>query len=211
MTERIMTSSEHPKSSPDQPLTLLAMAGRGSDIPPLAQASLVLIDLQNEYLEGPLQLPDAITAVDRAATLLHKARTAGARVIHVAHRGGKGGMFDRDDRRGAIIDSVRPIEGEAVIEKPRPNAFSGTSLAEALGPPQQPVFFAGLMTHMCVSSTVRAALDLGYQAVVVGDACATRDLPLPNGGVMGHRTLHDAELAALADRFATIATERELT
>jgi nicotinamidase-related amidase len=205
-----MTSTDQLTSASDQPRTLLAMAGRASEPPPLAQTSLVLIDLQNEYLSGPLQLPDAVIAVDHATALLRKARVAGAKVIHVAHRGGKGGMFDREAPRGAFIDAVRPDEGETVIEKPRPNAFSGTSLAEALGPPGHPVIFAGLMTHMCVSSTVRAALDLGYSAIVVGDACATRDLPSHDGGVIDHRTLHDAELAALADRFATITSEREL-
>ena len=35
---------------------------------------------------------------------------------------------------------------------------------------------AGFMTHMCVSSTARAALDLGFQTTVPADASATRDL-----------------------------------
>jgi len=63
---------------------------------------------------------------------------------------------------------------------------------------------AGFMTHMCVSSTARAALDLGYQTTVVADACATRDLPRPGGGTIAAADLHAAELAALADRFAIV-------
>lgn len=61
------------------------------------------------------------------------------------------------------------------------------------------------MTHMCVSSTVRAALDLGYRSTVIASACATRDLPDGLGGVVDAATLHRAALAALGDRFAVIA------
>lgn len=62
------------------------------------------------------------------------------------------------------------------------------------------------MTHMCVSSTARAALDLGYATTVAADAAATRDLPNPAGGVIKADVLHQASLAALADRFAVVAT-----
>ncbi len=66
------------------------------------------------------------------------------------------------------------------------------------------MIFAGFMTHMCVSSTIRAAVDLGYGAAVVAEACATRDLPDGQGGVVAVADLHRAELAALADRFAIV-------
>lgn len=186
------------------PKTLLELAGRAPVAPRLADSILVLIDIQNEYLEGPVALPGAGAAIARAADLLARARAAGARVIHIAHKGGKGGLFDREARRGAIVDAMAPAGGEPVIEKPRPNSFSGTNLAEVIGAPAQPLIFAGFMTHMCVSSTARAALDLGYQAVIAADACATRDLPKPSGGAIDAASLHEAELAALADRFAGV-------
>lgn len=187
-----------------EPKTLLQLAGVTVKPPPLAEAVLVLIDIQNEYVSGPLALPGAEPAIAKAADLLARARAAGTRIIHIAHKGGAGGPFDREAHRGAIVDAVVPRDGEAVIEKPRPNSFSGTNLAEAIGTAGKPVIFAGFMTHMCVSSTVRAALDLGYPASVAADASATRDLPKPGGGVIDAASLHEAELAALADRFAGI-------
>lgn len=186
------------------PTTLFGLAGFVPKPPKLAGATLVLVDYQNEYLEGPIALPDARAAVDRAAALLARARAAGSRIIHIAHKGGKGGLFDREDRRGAIIDALAPRDGETVIEKPRPNSFSGTELAASIGAPDAPLIVIGFMTHMCVSSTVRAALDLGYATSVAGDACATRDLPGSDGGVVSAKALHEAELAALADRFAGV-------
>jgi nicotinamidase-related amidase len=67
----------------------------------------------------------------------------------------------------------------------------------------------GFMTHLCVSATVRSALDLGYRTTVVADATATRDLPDPlvapeAQGVQKAESVHRATLAALADRFAIV-------
>jgi nicotinamidase-related amidase len=69
------------------------------------------------------------------------------------------------------------------------------------------IVVGGFMTHMCVSATVRAALDLGWRSTVVASAAATRDLPAINGGVVAAAQLHAIELAALADRFAVVAPD----
>ncbi len=187
------------------PTTLFALAGYTPAPSPLSELCLVLIDYQNEYLSGPLALPGAEAAVGRAADLLARARAAGTRIIHIAHKGAPGGLFDRAGKRGAIIEALAPGDGEPVVEKPRPNAFSGTDLAERVGAAGTKLILAGFMTHMCVASTARAALDLGYVTTVAADACATRDLPGHDGGVITADHLHRAELAALSDRFACIA------
>jgi len=36
----------------------------------------------------------------------------------------------------------------------------------------------GMMTHMCVDATVRAAKDFGFNCKLVADACATKDLEI---------------------------------
>lgn len=193
------------------PTTLFALAGVAPAIPPLAAATVVLIDYQNEYVSGPLALPGIEAAVANARRLLAAARAAGARIVHVAHKGAAGGLFDRSAPRGGFIAGLEPETGEAVVEKTRPNGFSGTDLAARIGRAGTPVVVAGLMTHNCVSSTVRAALDLGYPITLVGDACATRDLPGFGGGVVAARAVHLATLAALADRHGRVAFTAEVT
>jgi nicotinamidase-related amidase len=189
------------------PKTLLEMAGADLNPPPLAQSTLVIIDAQNEYLDGKLALPGVQPAVDALTRLLAKARAAGAPVVHIVHKGRAGGLFDRDDHGGAIIEAVQPAKGEIVIEKPLPNAFAQTDLDAELKVLARPsLVIAGFMTHMCVSSTARAALDLGYKTTVAADAAATRDLPDPLGGVIKADALHRAALAELGDRFALIST-----
>lgn len=191
------------------PKTLFQLAGRALHPPRLSEAVLVLIDYQNEYLAGPLRLDGVEEAVARAADLLAAMRSAGGRIVHVAHRGAPGGLFDRAAERGAFIPALRPFEGEPVVEKTRPNGCSDTDLAARIGPAGTPILVAGFMTHNCVSSTVRAALDLGYAITVAGDACATRDLPSRDGVIPAAR-IQAAELAALGDRHALVARVAEL-
>lgn len=188
------------------PFTLLSLSGADLSPPPLSDLALVIIDMQNEYLSGPLTLPGAEAAVTAGAAVLAAARKAGTPVIHIAHKGGPGGPFDRGAHRGAIIDAMAPEAGETVIEKSLPNAFAGTDLDAVLtATGRKKLIVIGFMTHMCVSSTVRSALDHGYFSVVEGSACATRDLPDGAGGAVAAADLHRASLAALSDRFAVIA------
>lgn len=186
--------------------TLLQLAGADLTPPRLDDVALVLIDIQNEYLAGPLALPDAKPAIARASVLLARARERGSAIIHIAHRGKPGGLFDRSADRGAIVAELAPLPDERVIEKELPNAFAGTGLqAQLAASGRKNIVLAGFMTHMCVSSTARAALDLGFRTTIDADSCATRDLPDGRGGTLEARTIHEVALAELSDRFAIIA------
>lgn len=187
------------------PKTLLELSGADLTPPTLSDSCLVLIDIQNEYRAGPLALPDAEPAIEAAASLLASARASGAAIFHVAHKGRAGGLFDREAARGAIVDSLAPLANEPVIEKALPNAFAGTDLQARLAASGRTnLVLAGFMTHMCVSSTARAALDLAFRTTIAADACATRDLPDGRGGTLAARTIHEVALAELSDRFALI-------
>ncbi len=193
-----------------EPQTLLALSG--ADLTPsrLSAATVVLIDCQMEYVNGALALPGVGPALESAGRLLSRARKAGTPVVHIVHKGQPGGPFDLDAERGQIAPQVAAENGETVISKGLPNGFAGTDLhatLQALG--RKELIFGGFMTHMCVSSSVRAALDLGYRATLVAGAAATRDLPLPGGGVIDAKSLHNASLAALADRFAIIVPDAD--
>lgn len=190
--------------------TLLQLSGADLSPAKLGEACLVLIDLQNEYLAGPLALPDANAAVASAARLLARARRRGTPVFHIAHKGRPGGLFDRAAERGAIVPELTPLAGEPVVEKELPNAFAGTDLQKRLSATgRNNIVLAGLMTHMCVSSTARAALDLGFRVTIDAESCATRDLPDGRGGTIAARTIHDVALAELSDRFAIIAHDSD--
>jgi nicotinamidase-related amidase len=182
-----------------------AMAGLRAGAPPVAESIVVVIDAQREYLDGRLPLPDIAPALDSISRVLAAARAAGAPVVHVAHQGRPGGTFAPGEG-GEIIDQVRPADGEPIVGKRFPNAFAGTELADVLaGHPERALVLCGFMTHMCVSSTARAALDLGIDTTVIADACATRPLPaLGTGDPIAADVLHRVALTELADRFSVI-------
>jgi nicotinamidase-related amidase len=194
----------------DMPRTLLQIAGAPLHPSPLDRSALVLIDHQLEYVTGTIPLTGIQDAVTEAALLLGLAREHNVPVFHIVHHGRPGApAFDPQRPHVAIMPELTPRDGETVVVKSLPNAFAGTSLhglIQASG--RKELIIAGFATHMCVSATTRAALDLGYRSTVVAGATATRDLPHPTGkGVMPARTIQEAALAALADRFAVIVPD----
>lgn len=187
------------------PRTLLSMAG--ADMAPgrLSESTVVLVDCQNEYVSGALPLTGVQAALDEIAVLLERARTIATPVVHVVHQGRAGSLFDLDAPNGREVDAVQAVDGEPVVRKTLPNSFAGTDLHErltAIG--RKNLIVVGFQTHMCISATVRSALDHGYRITVPASCAATRDLPSPTGGVVTAQILHDATLAALADRFAIV-------
>lgn len=172
----------------------------------LSKSALVLIDCQNTYREGIMQLEGVEPALKECAALLKRAREAGAPVIHIQHDAGEGTPYDTKAPIGTIADVVAPVAGEKVITKAYPSSFEQTDLdAELKRLGVTDLVLAGFMTHVCVNSTARAAFNHGYRATVVANATATRALPNPaNGGVVPADAVHDAALAGLADIFAIV-------
>ncbi len=199
-------------SEKNELFTLRAAAGLPPFYGPMSDAVLIVVDAQVEYSdEGALALPGLQPAVDNIMALLLTARKQDTRVVHIAHEGSAGRAFD-PAKGGRIIEQVAPLEGETVLAKGLPNSFAHTGLQNHLAEIGRPhLIICGFMTHMCVSSTARAALDLGYETTVVSDATATRALPGVHGGsAIDAESVHQAALAALADRFSAINTTVEV-
>jgi nicotinamidase-related amidase len=194
------------------PKTLLQMAGAPLEPSRFSESAVVIIDAQNEYVNGKLPLVGIAPALDNIAILLKAARAAGSPIIHVQHKGRAGGLFDPGADAFQLAPQAAQMSGEAIVEKPLPNAFAQTNLHDLLvNTGKKQLIVAGFQTHMCISSTVRAALDLGYRTTVIADAAATRDLPDPTGGpAFAAAELHRAALAGLADRFAIVAKLADL-
>ena len=117
-------------------------------------------------------------ALDEAAALLDRARSAGIPIVHIQHDDGLGSLYDIEGESGAIVSRVAPHNGEPVVVKNYPNSFVHTDLDEVLNTANASnLVLAGFMTHMCVNSTARGAFNLGYAPTVVAAATATRALP----------------------------------
>lgn len=185
--------------------TLRDITGMGNTPTTIGKSALVLIDCQNTYREGVMQLEGVEPALVQCQKLLARYRDAGRPVIHIQHDAGTGSPYDVNDRIGAIADVVKPRDGEPIVVKSYPSSFEKTNLDDLLkGFGVEDVALVGFMTHVCVNSTARAAFNHGYRATVVGNATATRSLPSPTGGVTSAKDLHEASLTALNDIFAVV-------
>ncbi|MGV4985022.1 cysteine hydrolase family protein [Streptomyces sp. NRAIS4] len=170
----------------------------------LAQATLILIDVQNTYTQGVMELEGWEAALDHAADLLAKARAAGAKVIHVQHDGGEGSPYDLNAEVGQIHKKVAPIDGEPVVTKQAPNAFHGTNLGELVDEAgHADLVLAGFMTHMCVTFTAQGAFLRGNRPTVVAEATATRSLKTDVAEVSAEQ-LHHSALATIADLYGVV-------
>jgi nicotinamidase-related amidase len=189
---------------------MFQLSGRGYAPANLAHATLVIIDAQKEYLSGPLALTGMAEAVANIQQLLAAARAAGRPIVHVHHLGTVGGLFDPQGERGEFIPGLEPLSDETLIGKLLPSAFHGTPLEKRLQDlGSLDLIVCGFMSHSSVSTTVRAAKNLGFRCTLVEDACATRDLPY-KGGVLTAEHVQQTEMAIMADNFATLAQTRDL-
>ncbi|GGR85546.1 isochorismatase family protein [Streptomyces nojiriensis] len=184
--------------------TLRDLSGLDQGPASAAEATLILIDCQNTYTRGVMELTGWEAALDAAAALLARARAAGAKVIHVVNDGGEGSPYDIRAEIGRIHPRVAPVDGEPVVVKTVPNGFVETDLGDhvdAAG--HKDVILAGFMTHMCVAFTAEGAFLRGNRPTVVADACATRPLRTPVAEVSAEQ-LHHAALATIADLYGVV-------
>ena len=158
--------------------------------------ALLIIDVQEFYFPGgflPLDNPEAASL--NCKKIIEKFRSEKSLVVHVGHNTKKDNAFHPD---------VAPAEGERVFHKDEVSAFNGTGLLAYLRDNGvEKVVVCGMMTHMCVEAAVRAAHDLGFECVLVGDACATRDLDY-GGDTVKAADVHVSTLGTLNGSYATV-------
>jgi len=158
--------------------------------------ALLIIDIQDFYFPGgksELVNPEAASA--NAAKVLAAFRAAGNPVVHVRHEFEPG---------GSIHASVAPVEGEKVFTKTEVSCFNGTKVLAYLEETGvEKLVIVGMQTHMCLEAATRAAHDLGFECVVVADACATRDLKYGDRTVPA-ADVHASTLATLNRTYAKV-------
>ena len=201
--------NESQENMASAPKTLLQIAGAPLHPSALDKSALVIIDAQLEYTKGSLPLDGVDAAIVEAAKLLTLARKSGVPVFHIVQHAPSGRpLFAEDGPFAAIVPLLTPAAGEVVVRKTLPNSFAGTDLdALVKSTGRSELILAGFMTHMCVSATARAALDLKYRTTIVANATATCSLPDPLGGLIPASVVHRVALTELADRFAIVVKD----
>lgn len=176
--------------------------------------ALLIIDIQKDYFPGgKMELVEPLAAAKKAYMLLQCFREHGGNHVHIQHVALKpdATFFISGDRGTDIHDAVAHFEGEPIVQKHYPNSFRETNLLEILkGWGTERLVVCGMMTHMCVDATVRAAADLGFQVLLAEDACATRDLKYGETAIPAEH-VHKAFLAALKSYGQVLTAEQIIT
>ncbi|WP_343328967.1 cysteine hydrolase family protein [Polaribacter staleyi] len=173
------------------------------------KTALVLIDIQNDYFKGgKMELNKPLKAGQNAQLILKNFRSKKMPVIHIQHFSTRPNstFFIPNTFGNEIHESVKPIKNEKIITKNYPNSFRETELLYSLREIGiKKLVICGMMTHMCVDATTRAAKDFGFECIVISDACATKDIEI-NNEIVKAEEVQKAFLGALNYYYSTVLT-----
>jgi biuret amidohydrolase len=109
-------------------------------------------------------------------------------------------ILPMDDERAKSLEGMQPVEGELVFPKTNGGAFTGTNLDFVLRNMDiESLIVAGFLTDQCVLATAIAAADIGYDVLLVEDACTGTT-----------RENHDAVIRMARDVFLKVKSTEEL-
>jgi biuret amidohydrolase len=161
-------------------------ATTGMDISALRKPVVNITELLNFARENKLLVvhtreghrPDMS---DCSPVKLARSREAGAEIGSI---GPLGRLLIRGEYGHDIIDELKPIDGEPIIDKPGYGAFHQTDLAQILVSHDiKRLLICGVTTEVCVHSTLREAIDRGYECVLISDACGSAHADLHDGAM----------------------------
>ena len=178
----------------------------------MEKTALILIDYQMDYFAGGrMELAQPVPAVEKAARLLdcfHNSRAPVFILQHISLR--PDATFFLPDTDGiALHPLLQPAETDIVLQKHYPNSFRKTGLKKLIDKQGiKNLVISGMMSHMCVDATVRAAFDHEFSCRVIHDACATRNIAFADREICA-ADVHGAFMSALGAVYAELMTTEE--
>lgn len=179
------------------------------------KAALLVIDLQlaidapYHAADGPRNNPAAEQIV---ASLLAAWRAARRPIIHIRHDSVLPNSAYRPGQPGnAFKPEATPLPGETVIAKRTNSAFIGNGLEQHLraGGIGQ-IVVAGVVTNNSVEATVRMAGNLGFDTILVEDACFTFGRRDWTGVLRSADEVHAMSLANLDGEYCRVVNSKSL-
>lgn len=174
--------------------------------------ALLIVEVQNDYFpNGRIPLERSLDAAAKIEAVLHDYREKKKPVVHVQHISTHpDATYFLPCTKGAEFhSSVHPLKHEAIIKKHYPNSFKDTNLLNHLIKNQiNHLVICGMMTHLSIDATVRAAYDLGFTCTVLSDACAARQLEF-NHSPISEQNVSNAFLAAFQPSYATVLSTND--
>ncbi len=171
-----------------------------------AHTALIPIDMQEGFYLPPIRPLNNPFVDANGLRLLGLWRERGWPIVHVKHDSIHAGSTLHPTHPGNILrEGFEPRAGEPLVGKSVNCAFVGTDLELRLRRMKvDKVVLFGLYADMCVSTTARIASNLGFDTIVVADACASIDLQDIDGATIPGDAIFRAHLATLNAEFARV-------
>lgn len=175
--------------------------------------ALLIIDVQNDYFpNGKCELYHPELALNVIKGLIKNFRKNNLPIYYIQHLSAPSANFFVPDTEGANIhQDIKPLDTDTIIIKHYPNSFFETTLeAELKKAAITDLVICGMMTHMCIDTTVRAAKDYGYNTTLIMDGCTTKDLEW-NGVRVPASIVQNVYMASIDQKFAKVITGKEFS
>src|SRR5699024_7907841 len=176
-----------------------------------SRRALVLVDIQNEYFNGPLEIqhPPRDQALAQILRAIDVAREAGVPIAAVQHEMPEGAPVFVSGTPGwelhSDFEAALP-EGTKRFTKNYASIFDDTdALAWLKENSVDTVTLVGFMTNNCVIGSAVGAEPLGITAEVLSDATGAISIANEAGSVAAQQ-VHETLMAVLNSNLATVAT-----
>lgn len=168
--------------------------------------ALIIIDMQDAMRSATLPPRNNPEAEDNIARLQAAWRAQGQALVSVRHISrSPDSLFAPGQPGAAFQDRFAPQAHEHVVEKNVPDAFINTGLERWLHARSiRRLVIAGVSTNNSVEATARSAGNLGFDVVVVSDACFAFDKPDFGGTFRSAEEVHLMSLANLHGEYAEV-------
>lgn len=171
--------------------------------------ALIIIDVQNDYFPGGrFELKNTSNTLNNIKKVLTYARNNSYSIFHVQHIAPENAPFFAKGSIGSeLYHEITPLTGEHIIQKNYPNSFFKTDLKNILDKEDiKDIIICGMMTHMCIDSTTRGALELGLNCTLIEDCCTTKDLEYDTN-IISWDNVHNSFISALTRFSKVVKTE----
>jgi nicotinamidase-related amidase len=192
------------------------------------RTAIIVVDMQGVFCDpdGAVYIPDAPKVVGPIQRILNAGRAADIPIIYLRHvvRGdgsdtgrmrdlypGVDAILDRSLPSVQIIDALRPLPSDIVVDKLFFSGFHNTDLDTILRARDvDTIVICGTVTNVCCESTVRDAAHREYKVIVVADACAAQPYPNMGWGAPTAEEVQRVTLTVMAHEFGEVTNTQDL-
>jgi nicotinamidase-related amidase len=192
------------------------------------RTAIIVVDMQGVFCDpdGAVYIPDAPKVVGPIQRILNAGRAADIPIIYLRHvvRGdgsdtgrmrdlypGVDAILDRSLPSVQIIDALRPLPSDIVVDKLFFSGFHNTDLDTILRARDvDTIVICGTVTNVCCESTVRDAAHREYKVIMVADACAAQPYPDMGWGALTAEEVQRVTLTVMAHEFGEVTNTQDL-